>query len=106
MLLVIITTILSEYSNFEVHIVLEGFTISAAERYKSVIQHFCNKCMTSQTRYSQYISGMYLYYTPSMMDSISALLKPFIDTSINHSITMYSKADSPAQLKQLFEPVS
>ena len=98
--------LLTQYSKFEVHIILEGFTISAAERYKSVIQHFCNKCMTSQTRYSQYISGMYLYYTPSMMESISALLKPFIDTSINHSITMYSKADSPAHLKQLFEPVS
>jgi hypothetical protein len=95
--------LLSQYSRFEVHIILDGFTISAAERYKSVIQLFCNKCMTSQTRYSQYITGMYLYYTPSMMESISTLLKPFIDPNISHSIFMYSKAESPAILKTLFE---
>lgn len=95
--------LLSQYSTFEVHIILDGFTISAAERYKSVIQLFCNKCMTSQTRYSQYITGMYLYYTPSMMESISTLLKPFIDPNVSHSIFMYSKAESPAILKGLFE---
>jgi len=93
--------LLSEYSNFEVHIVLEGFTISAAERYKSVIQLFCNKCMTAQTKYTTYITAMYLYYTPSMMESISALLKPFIDPDISQRIVMFSKVESPALFKQL-----
>jgi hypothetical protein len=72
----------------------------------NIIHAGLTDAIRAQARYSQYICGMYLYYTPSMMESISALLKPFIDTSINHSITMYSKADSPAHLKQLFEPVS
>jgi len=93
--------LLREYPTFEVHIVLEGFTISAAERYKSVIQLFCNKCMTSETRYTQYITSMYLYYTPSMMESISALLKPFIDPDISQRIVMFSKVESPALFKQL-----
>jgi hypothetical protein len=98
--------LLTKYPTFEVHIILDGFTISAAERYKSIIQLFCNKCMTSQTRYTQYISAMYLYYTPSMMENISALLKPFIDPGINERIVMYSKAESPAIFKRLFEEVS
>ena len=93
--------LLSEYSNFEVHIVLEGFTISAAERYKSVIQLFCNRCMTAQTRYTTYITAMYLYYTPSMIESISTLLKPFVDPIISERIVMYSKSDSPALFQQL-----
>jgi len=94
--------LLSQFPTFEVHIILDGFTISAAERYKSVIQLFCNKCMTSETRYTQYITGMYLYYTPSMMESISALLKPFIEPNVIQTIVMYSKAESPAVFKQLF----
>jgi len=98
--------LLREYPTFEVHIILDGFTISAAERYKSVIQIFCNKCMTSETRYTQYITCMYLYYTPSMMESISALLKPFIDPDISQRIIMYSKVESPAIFKRLFEEVS
>lgn len=95
--------LLTQYSNFEVHIILDGFTISAAERYKSVIQLFCNKCMSCDTRYTQYISGMYLYYTPSMMENISALLKPFIDPLVSDRIVMYSKAESPVIFKRLFE---
>ena len=98
--------LLREYPTFEVHIILDGFTISAAERYKSVIQIFCNKCMTSETRYTQYITSMYLYYTPSMMESISALLKPFIDPDISQRIVMFSKVESPAIFKKLFEEVS
>ena len=93
--------LLSQYPNFEVHIILDGFTISAAERYKSVIQLFCNRCMTSQTRYTQFITAMYLYYTPSMMESISTLLKPFIDPGISQRIVMYSKSESPAIFQQL-----
>lgn len=99
-------TLIAQYSNLEVHIILEGFTISAAERYKYIIQQLCNKFYKSQTSYSQFISSMYLYYTPSMIENISALLKPFINTSVVHDITMYLKADSPAHLKKLFEPVS
>jgi|LauGreDrversion4_2_1035121.scaffolds.fasta_scaffold43991_5 hypothetical protein len=95
--------LLSQYPLFEVHIILDGFTVSAAERYKSVIQLFCNKCMSSETRYTQFITGMYLYYTPSMMETISAMLKPFIDPLVSQRIIMYSKADSPAVFKGLFE---
>ena len=96
--------LLTCYPNFEVHIILDGFTVSAAERYKSVIQLFCNSCMSSTTRYTSFITGLYLYYTPSMMESISGLLKPFIDPLISQRITMYSKADSPTIFKALFQP--
>jgi hypothetical protein len=38
-----------------------------------------------------------------MMESISALLKPFIDPDISQRIVMFSKAESPAIFKTLFE---
>jgi hypothetical protein len=57
--------------------------------------------MTAQTKYTTYITAMYLYYTPSMMENISALLKPFIDPDISQRIVMFSKVESPALFKQL-----
>ena len=93
--------ILASYPTIETHIILDSFTISAAERYKSVIKLFCNKCMTSQTKYSERLSAMYIYYTPSMMESISTLLKPFIDPLVKDRITMYSKAESADLIKAL-----
>ena len=92
---------LSKHASIEMNVILDTFTISAAERYQSVIQMFCNKCMTSNTRYSQYITQMNLYYTPVMIDSIRALLRPFIDNDMYDRIVMYSKSESPEILKKL-----
>jgi len=93
--------ILLHYPSFEVNVILDSFTISAAERYKGAIQQFCKRCMNANTKYSQLISKMYIYYTPSMMDSISVLLKPFIDKAVAERIVLYSKVKSPEILKKL-----
>ena len=81
--------ILIQYPNFEANIILDSFTISAAERYKGVIQKFCNKCMNTETKYSKLITKMNIYYTPSMMESISSLLKPFIDVDVRNRIVLF-----------------
>lgn len=93
--------ILTTYTTFEVHISLDTFTITAAERYKSIIQMFSDKCMNSQTNYTKHLQGMYIYYTPSMIESIATLLKPFIDPSLSQRITYYSKGDSKSLLEKL-----
>ena len=93
--------ILMKHSCFEMNVILDTFTVSAVERYKSVIQMFCNKCMASNTRYSKYITQMNLYYTPSMIDSIRSILRPFIDNTVYDRIVMYSKSESPEILKKL-----
>lgn len=93
--------ILLDYSDFEAHIMLEGFTISAAERYKGAIQLFCHKCMNSSTKYSKLTKAMFIYYTPSMIENISAMLRPFIDYNVSERIVMYSKAESPTRLREL-----
>lgn len=92
---------LAKHASIEMNVILDTFTISAAERYTSVIQMFCNKCMTSNTRYSQYITHMNLYYTPAMIDSIRVLLRPFIDNDVYDRIVMYSKSESPELVKKL-----
>jgi hypothetical protein len=98
--------LLLQYSAFEANIILDSFTISAAERYKGVIQLFCSKCMNTQTKYSNLTEKINIYYTPSMMESISTLLKPFIDKELGERIVLFSKAESPERIKQLYIPVS
>lgn len=102
-ILVIYDEILLTYTHYEGHIMLDTFSISAAERYKQAIQLFCIKCMNSSTKYGDLMSSMYIYYTPSMMTSISALLKPFINPNIPERIIMYNKAESQPLWKELLQ---
>jgi len=93
--------LLEIYSTFEVHVILDTFTITAAERYKNIINLFCKKCMNSEKNYTKFLQGMYIYYTPSMIESISTFLKPFIDPLLTERVIYYSKADSNSLLEKL-----
>lgn len=94
-------TVLLTFSDLEVHMFIDTFSMSAAERYKNAINLFCNKCMNSTTKYSKLITKTYIYHTPSMIQNISILLKPFIDKDINEKIVYYSKAESTDLIKKL-----
>lgn len=89
------------YHTFEIHINLKSFTISAAERYKHAIQNFSQKCMDSSMRYSEKMKFMKIYNTPSMMETISRLLKPFFDPSILEKLVLYSKDESQPLINTL-----
>ena len=93
--------VLKTSPTFEVHVILDSFTITAAERYKEAIRIFCNKCMTAKTKYTNMMTAMYIYFTPSMIDNISKLLKPFIDPTISDRIIMFSKAESAELIKNI-----
>lgn len=92
---------INHVDSFELHINLKGFTISAAERYKTAIQDFTQKCNTSPMKYSQKTKCMRVYNSPSMMETISLLLKPFFDPIILEKITLYSKEQSQPLIDQL-----
>jgi hypothetical protein len=92
---------LLKYENFEINVILETFTMSAAERYKEAIRSLCNKCMTSKTKYLDLITKMNVYYTPSMIEPISILFRPFIDINMGSKVVLYSKVESPQLLQKL-----
>jgi len=94
--------VLKNYTNLEVHVLLNSFSVSAAERYKGAIMLFSIKSTNSSIAYSDLIEKIYIYHTPSMMESISTLLKPFIDKRITNKVVYYSKADSDELIKKLF----
>jgi hypothetical protein len=93
---------ISENGNFEIHINLNSFTVSACERYKDIIQIFCNECLRSNTRYSINLSKLIVYNSPNMIDSISRIILPFIDPMVRNKIMLYNKSESDSLLCNLF----
>ena len=86
--------IIETYDNFECHINVNTFTISAAERYKYMIKIFCNKSLASDTLYSDKISKLIIYYPPSMIQSISKVFSPFINPNVKEKVIIYDKTSS------------
>jgi hypothetical protein len=82
------------YDNFECHLNINTFTISSAERYKSMIQIFCNKALASDTQYSDKISKFLIYYPPSMIKHISHVFSPFINPNVKEKVIIYNKISS------------
>jgi hypothetical protein len=90
-----------KYGSFEFHINLKSFTISAAERYRKVIELFCDKCLNQTNNYSEYLSQLVVYNTPNIMDSIYLLFKQFINPVVNDKIKLLDKDESQNKLNEL-----
>jgi CRAL/TRIO domain len=92
---------IEKYGTFEAHINLNSFTLSAAERYKSIINVFINKCMIANSGYSIKINKMYIYNTPNTFNNISKILLPLIDSEVKQKIVLYDKINSFELLNNL-----
>ena len=96
---------IKKYNSFEIHVDLKTFTISAATRYMTLIQAFCNECLKSTTEFSVLATNMFIYNTPGMMDQISQMLKQYVQVNMRHKIVFFSKTDSPAKLDRLHSTI-
>jgi hypothetical protein len=93
------------YGQYEMHINLKGFSISAAERYKSSIQLFCTKCcnqnLNTNTSFAKLLINMYIYNTPSIIDTITKLFSSFMDPCIPQKLVLLPKDTSSKLLDVL-----
>ena len=81
---------------YVVHVDLNGFTVSAADRYKEVIQLFNKRCTeTTNIRYVDYCEKWFIYNPPMVIDMISKILSPIMDPDMLKTLTIYSKKESP-----------
>jgi len=92
---------LSQLGEYEVHVNLDSFTISACERYKQIISLYCEKCLMHSTQLSRLIKKMYIYNCPSMIETMARILKPIIHPDIHNKMVYYNKTESPFLLLQL-----
>ena len=84
---------------YEIHVNLEGFTMTSVERHKAVIEQFCQRM--NETKYFDYMHIMHIYNTPSMIDAISNIFSYFIHPNIKHNIIKYFKPESEEKIAQL-----
>jgi hypothetical protein len=70
----LIRNILKTYDNFEIHFNLKTFTISAAQRYYSVIASSFNE----NTPLTDKLSKLVVYNTPCIVSQLTTLLYPIL----------------------------
>ena len=90
---------IEECGDFQLHINLNTFTISALERYKVIIKYFCDKCLATHTSFSKKMDKMFIYRPPKSMDTIVSTLKPFIDPDVYGKIVL-CKEDAVFPVKE------
>lgn len=93
--------VIAKYGNFQCYINIDGFTITAAQRYQQLISHFCNKCVEINSTHTESLQSFKIYNPASIMEPIKKLLGPFIHKDIKHKIEIISKENSESELQKL-----
>lgn len=101
-LLYLFDYVVQTYGTFELHVNIQTFTITAAQRYKEIIELFCAKCLVSNTNYSHVLERMYIYFPPNVMDNIIRIISPLVDKNITNKVVIYKKEESDTCIKSLF----
>ena len=70
---------IQKHGCYQLHVYLESFTITAAQRHSPLIKMFCQTCFTKESELSRYLEKMYIYKYPSVIHTIKKLFTPFID---------------------------
>lgn len=92
-----------EYGSFEIHLNLASFTISAAERYKNMIQMFCDICMSqTECEYLKFLITMNIYNIPTVFEHISKLLMPILPPEIIPKMKLLHKVESLPYMNELY----
>lgn len=87
-----IPLLIKQYGSFECHIDINTFTISAAERYKGIIQVFCRDVF--EISFTEHLERIYVYNVPTMIDKISKILLKLIDKETKNKIALVNNEDS------------
>ena len=72
---------IDKYQVFSLHINMETFTITAAQRYKYLIELFCNKCFQKGGQFQEQLQYIHLYKYPSIIPMLRKMFSHFIDDS-------------------------
>lgn len=105
-ILKLIDQLICNHNEFNIHVNLSSFTLTAAERYSQMLQLFCETiCKKTNTnfKYTDYMKKMHIYNTPNTIHLITPLLSRFINDSISDKIAYFSKEQSVDTLRNIQE---
>lgn len=103
-ILTLIDQLIGQYNEFNIHVNLASFTLTAAERYSQMLQLFCEticKRTNAHFKYTDYMKRMHIYNTPNTIHLITPLLSRFINESISDKIAYFSKEQSADILRNI-----
>ena len=92
------------YNKLEVIMNLDGFTVSGAERYKKLIEIFCNKCFQRNTGLSLILTRFVVYNSPNIIESIQPIVLPFMEENVKEKLCILSRKESD-EYNAVFHPV-
>jgi hypothetical protein len=90
------------YGQLEVALNLDGFTVSAAERYKKLIEVFCQKCFQKNTGFAPVVIQFLVYNSPNIIDSIKHIVLPFMEENVKAKLVVASKKDSEMHNRRFY----
>ncbi len=76
--------ILSQYEYFEIHLNIQSFTMTAAQRYNELIKAFCNIYLNSQ--YEEKLKHIYIMNPPNIISVLQTMFHPFISESAKDKV--------------------
>jgi hypothetical protein len=94
-------TIIQQCGNFEIHMNLQSFSISAAERYRDCFELFSNICTQYNTEYSILLVKLHIYYAPSFIEQLYKMFHKLIDPRVKPLIVIHNKEESGELLQSV-----
>ena len=85
-ILSLIRKCIQQHGSFEMHLNLQTFSVTAAQRYSDMIRMFCTQCLRCETEFSKLLTKMYLYNSPRILGSISTFFIGFVDDHVRSKI--------------------
>lgn len=93
------------YGDYTLHLNMESFTVSAAERYCGFFELFNNVCLikseSSNFLYSEKLNKFYIYNPPNVLDMIHKILKKVIQKEVNEKFVVIPKKESKEALENI-----
>ena len=90
-----------DYGNFEMHMNMKTFSVSATERYIDIIKLFCKECCNNNEMFVKSLTQMYIYNTPSGLNTITSMIMKLMTPEIRSKITHFLKDESVFRLNNL-----
>ena len=100
-LLGLVQLCIHNFSNFELHMNINTFTVSGCERHKKFVILLTQQCLQEKKNYSYLLTKFYVYYTPISISNIIQIVTPLIDPVVRPKFVLYSKSESDEILKNL-----
>ena len=75
-----IEQLLQVYNVIDIHVDMDTFTMTAAQRYNELIKTFCSKYLQNEERIKQF-KTIYIQNSPSVIEVIRKMFSPFMASS-------------------------